>query len=129
MAAWSCRGRSLDDGAADCTIYGLINGIETAIDDHFADQGEPWARCSAVQVSAMTAILDELGDDPARKETFKGHYDIEQRVQAAGLGKGNVIAILTYLKLNGQFTELINRMDSEPSPSVCRTFEPAKWDV
>ncbi len=116
-------------GAADCMIYGLINGIETAIDNHFADHGEPWAWCSAEQVSAMTAILEELDDDPVRKEAFKGYYDIEQRVQATGLSKGNVIAILTYLKLNGQFTELIKRLDSDHSPSGCRKFEPGQWDV
>lgn len=53
---------------------------------------------------------------------FKGFYDIERELQEAGVDRAQAIRILTFFQANGQFQELIAKMDTSHSPSECRTF-------
>ncbi|MEN8131689.1 MAG: hypothetical protein ABFS45_16175 [Pseudomonadota bacterium] len=106
-------------------IYALLNGFEHAIDREL----EMIGYVSKEKLKAVMDVLDPIWADRERLEKFKGFYDIERKLSAKGVDRGDAIAILTYLKANGQFTEIIDKMDSSHSPTECRTFELSDWDV
>lgn len=111
------------------TIYGLLNGIETVLDSEFElDNGQGGNWISRDQVSAMVAILQALDEDPPRKKAFKGYYDIQEEVAAAGLTLALAIPILTYLKAGGGFVDLIDKMGTEHSPFQGYKFELARYE-
>ena len=108
----------------DQQIYGLLHGIEEAIEEEL---NTGWL--SNEKLELVAKALDEFDLDPEKKKAFKGFYDIEYGLKAAGLSRGEIYKAVKYLKAGGQFIDLIDRMDSSGSPSECRTFLESEYDV
>jgi hypothetical protein len=100
-------------------IYGLLNGIETAIDDEISSL-EPITK---EELRSACDILDKHWKNPDVLVKVTGYYDLESEFDNAGLDRGKMIKILTYLNSNGQYSDLISKFDSSNSPTECRTFE------
>lgn len=111
-------------GVGDDTIYGLRNGFEDAIDYVLESAGD----VPAAQLSAMGTLLDEHFMDPVKLAAFKGFYDIEHDLQRLGIDRGQAIKILTYFHAGRRFGELIEKMNSDRSPSECRKFDLHAFD-
>jgi hypothetical protein len=115
----------------DAEIYGLINGIETAIDEEFGindlDEVGHWIDRS--KVAALAKTLREVEDDPAKLAAFKGYYDIEHEITGSGISRGEAMLVLKYFYAEGAYTEVIDKMDSSHSPSECRKFKLRSGDV
>lgn len=109
-------------GVGDDVIYGLLNGIETVVDDELNS-----AVVTREEVRVVSSILNEYWINPAKVQSFRGYYDIEPRLEEAGIERWKAIRILSYFRIRGQFASLIDKMDSEYSPSECRTFEIDAW--
>lgn len=107
------------------TIYGLINGIESAIDKVFEES----TLVPQSEVDTVAEILQPFFDDPAKLANFKGYYDIEPQLKARGIDRGTAIAILTYFQGRSMYTSVIEKMDSSDSPTECRTFEIRESEV
>jgi len=101
---------------SDATIYGLLNGFEGVIESELAGE----YTISENDISAMADVLDPYFNDPEKE--FNGFYDIEYNLQQRGIDRGKAIDILTYMKANGQYVEVIERMDTSGSPGECRSF-------
>lgn len=114
----------LSCAASDAQIYGLLSGFEGAVDEILERTGD----ISAEKVKAVMDVLEPIWSDEERLKKFKGFYDIERELQQHGVDRSDAIAILTYLKANHQFTDVIEKMDSSYSPSECRRFELTEWD-
>ena len=59
---------------------------------------------------------------------FKGFYDIEEYLVCRWVDRTDAIHVLTYFKVNDQFLEIIEKMDTSYSPSECRLFEFNQWN-
>lgn len=105
-------------------IYGLLNGVEIAIDNEISSL-EP---VTNEEIDAAADILDKYWKDPADLDKVTGYYDLEDDFDAAGLNRGKMIRILTYFNSNNQYTDLISKFDSSNSPTECRTFELYDYD-
>ena len=106
-------------GMSEDVVYGLLSGIEAAIDFQleligFVENGK---------LDAVTEIIAPIWEDKKKLEEFGGYYDIEHELARRGVSRLDAIRIFTYLKANHQFTDLIDKMDSSRSPSECRQFE------
>jgi transcriptional regulator with XRE-family HTH domain len=99
-------------------VHGLLNGIETVVDEYF--EVNPITESEELQAGE---VLDDIFLDPKKFKEFKGFYDIEKKL---GVDRMKAIRLIEQFSLNGQFTPLIEKMDSEHSPSECRTFE---WTI
>lgn len=115
---------NLTCAASDAQIYGLRNGFESAVDEILERTGD----ISAKKVKAVMDVLESIWSDRERLNSFRGFYDIERELQQHGVDRGDAITILTYLKANRQFTEVIEKMDSSHSPIECRSFELTESD-
>ncbi|KAB2952947.1 hypothetical protein F9B85_06675 [Heliorestis acidaminivorans] len=104
-------------GYSEKTIYGLLNGIEPAIDEFFSVEA-----ITQGQVKAVIDVLNPYHLDKEKLSKFKGFYDIEHDLENQGIDRWQAIKILTYLYNNRQFQEVIDKMDSSYSPTECRTF-------
>jgi hypothetical protein len=101
---------------SDATIYGLLNGFEGVIERELSvDQ-----TITEADLSAMCDVLDPYHNDSERE--FNGFYDIEHQLERKGINRMKAIDILTYFKANGQYEEVIDRMDTSGSPGECRRF-------
>lgn len=74
-------------------------------------------------------ILDPIWSDKSKLDDFGGFYDIERELQLNGVDRPEAYRILKYLKANGQYSTVIDKMDSSGSPVECRTFELTEWDI
>ncbi len=110
---------SVDDG----TIYGLIHGVEAALD---SIRGDRWI--SNERFSKAEKVLSSVFDDREKLAKFKGFYDLERDWQNAGLDRTDAIILLTYFYNSGKFVDLINKMNSKYSPIECKTFELDEYD-
>ncbi len=110
---------------SDAHIYALLNGFEDAINQELMYVG----KISSTEVKSVMDVLDPIWKDQEKLNNFKGYYDIEHELEAKGVDRSAAIRILKYLKANGQFTEVIARMDTTYSPTECRTFELTNWDI
>ena len=120
--------RASDDIACPASsgqIYALLNGFEDAVDQEFEMMGN----ITKEQVKTVMDVLDPIWMDQEKLAAFKGFYDIERELQSRGVDRSDAIAILTYLKANHQFVEVIDKMDTSGSPSECRRFELSEWDT
>lgn len=106
-------------GETDATIYGLLRGFEDVIDEQFDFAGA----VTHDELNTVVEILKPYWEDQGKFDAFQGYYDIEPQFKVAGIDRSKAISILTYLNANGQFTELIDKMDSQQSPTECRKFE------
>ncbi|OEH53008.1 hypothetical protein AQ616_18385 [Oceanobacillus sp. E9] len=105
-------------------IYGLLNGIESAIDKEIESSGF----LSNEELGKVAYVLDDYWKDPNKMEEVQGYYNLEDDFERAGLSRGQIIKALTYFKANSQFNDLIEKFDSERSPVECKTFELDEWD-
>ncbi|MFF2531203.1 hypothetical protein ACFVS2_20085 [Brevibacillus sp. NPDC058079] len=104
---------------SDTTIFGLLNGIESVIDTQLGVD-DP---ITEQDIAIMANILNPYHLDRVRFEAFRGYYDIEDEIENMGIGRSKAERILTYFNSNGQFREIIQRMDSSHSPTECRRFD------
>ena len=105
--------------ASQGRIYALLNGFEGALERELEVMG-----CiSDQQVKAVTDSLLAVWQDKNRLNHFKGYYDLENELQRRNISREEAIKILTYLKANHQFVELIEKMNSPHSPSECKCFD------
>ena len=74
-------------------------------------------------------MLDKYWLDPKKLEDFKGFYDIEKELQSVNIDRTKAHFIFTYFRINHQFEELLNKMDSSDSPVELRKFEPLNWET
>lgn len=100
----------------DSTIYGLLHGFEHVIDEQLELVG--WV--SEADVEAVSDILGPIWEDEAKLASFKGYYDIERPLKAAGIERAKALKILRYFLAAGQFEELIHKMDTSNSPIEAR---------
>ncbi len=105
--------------ASDAQIYGLLNGFEGSINEIIERTGD----ISSEKVQAVMDVLEPIWADEEKLKAFKGYYDIESDLGRRGVNRGDAIAILRYLKANHQFTAIIEKMDSNHSPTECRSFD------
>ena len=105
-------------------VYALLNGFENAVDEELERLG----RVSASTVQKVIDVLDPIWSDKEKLDAFKGFYDIEPELIRKGVDRGQAMKVLTYFLANGQFIEIIRKMDTSNSPSECRTFELSEWD-
>ena len=114
----------MDCPASPARIYGLLRGFETAIDDELAEVGG----VEATKVKGVMDVLEPIWRNEDRLADFKGYYDIESDLEERGIYREDAIKILRYLFANGQFREVILKMNSQHSPVECKTFELGEWD-
>ena len=115
----------LQEGSSRTTkdhIYGLLNGIEWAIDVELERVGF----VGKEETDAVMDVLTPIFDDQMKLEEFKGYYDIESDLEKRDVSRDQAIVILTHLKASGKFVEVIEKMDSCHSPVECKRFE--IWD-
>ena len=105
-------------------IYGLLNGIEDAIDYEL----DTMSLITRDKVKAVCDVLNPIFSDSKRLEEFTGFYDIEGELKGKGVNRVDAIRILKYLKAEGRFIGVIEKMNSENSPIECKTFELNEWD-
>jgi hypothetical protein len=110
---------------SDATVYGLLNGLEPAIDHVIGELDF----VSTELVDRAAKILQPIFDDPAMLAAFNGFYDIEQKLQEAGIDRGTAIRIFHYFHGSGMYMEVLAKMDSTGSPTECRTFDIDDSDV
>jgi len=84
-----------------------------------------WSRISplASYSGGHDSVLEPIWNDPEKLSKFHEFYDVEPELQNHGVGRSGAIRILTYLKANHKFTEIIQKMDIIHSPSECRRLE------
>lgn len=104
-------------------VYGLLNGIERAIDEEFESVGF----VSEAQVAHAQTVLDEYFYDSAKLDAFKGFYDVEGQLEAGGVSRDDAISIFKYFLASRSYVELIERMDSKHSPIECKNFSLDEW--
>ena len=105
--------------AAPGQIYGLLNGIDEAIDLEL----ENTKGISNDKLEAAADVVEPIFHDPDQLEKFTGFYDIEDELTARGITRPEAMQIFTYWKANAKFTPLIEKMNSGNSPIECKTFE------
>ncbi len=111
--------------ANDATIYGLLKGFETVI----AEELERVGFVSEAQIKHVTDVLDSICQNPTKLANFKGFYDIEEVLESGGVDRSTANRVITYLKAKGCFTDVIAKMDTQGSPSECRTFDIGEWEI
>ena len=105
-------------------VYGLLCGIESVIDEQLERVGF----VSSEKMNAVEEVLAPIWEDEEKLSKFKGYYDIEHDLERRGVSRGEAIVILKYLKANGRFTDVIDRMDTTNSPTECGTFQIRSFD-
>jgi hypothetical protein len=111
--------------ASQAQIYALLHGFEHAIDEEL----EMIGYVSKADLKHVMDVLTPYFDDPGKLAAFKGFYDIERQLKAAGVERSQAIKILRYLNANDQFTNVIAKMDSSDSPTECRMFKLGDCDT
>ena len=110
--------------ASSGRIYGLLNGIEDAIDADIQTS----SLISTDKVDAVCEVLNPIYSDPTKLQEFTGFYDIEEELDERNVDRSDAIRILTYLYADGKFSTVIEKMNSQNSPIECKTFELTEWD-
>lgn len=108
---------------SDQTIFGLLNGFESVIESELSVT----QTITEDDLNAVADILNPYHID--REKPFNGYYDIENQLEERGIGRMKAINILTFFKANGQFEDVINRMDTAGSPGECRRFNISEREV
>jgi len=114
--------RMQDRGAHDSAhIYGLRRGFEDSID--FELETGLVNGISNDELDSVSRILESIWTNDAERQQFAGYYDIEKKLEHAGIDRAKAMTILRFLYANGQFTDLIRKLDSQNSPIECKRFE------
>lgn len=103
----------------DYKIYGLLNGIESVIDEYINP---------LVTNEQERILLETLNNYVDRPDEFIGYYTIENELRDRGFGDGPsarvaAIDLFTKFKAQGMFLNLIKNLDSEGSPGELRKIE------
>lgn len=109
----------------EASIYGLLNGIESAIDIEL----DKIDFVSKEKFEDMIKILDEYYYDDKKLKEFNGYRDIELSLEEKKISRTDAMRILKYLYSDGRYVELIEKMDNDKSPLECRKFDLSKWDI
>ena len=109
----------MKSGGSPGRIYGLLNGLETEIEAELA--AIPFI--PKEKYYAVADVLEEYYRDDEKMKKFTGYYTIEGELSRRGVSRSEAMVILTEMKANRRFVELIAKMDSSHSPGECRTFE------
>lgn len=104
--------------AGDSTIYGLVNGIEEVIDS----QIDLKRIITSEQMEKAESILGKNYLSKGKIAEFNGFFDIEEELNDLGIDRALAIRIFKYIKSQGRYSELFEKMDSAGSPKVCRGF-------
>lgn len=110
--------------AGDATIYGLLNGIERAVDDVLLRREV----ITNQQYEDMCDVLDEIQLDREKLDAFQGFYGIESALKSRGIDRSTAISILRYMKARDVYVDVIAKMDTMHSPTEARRFELADYD-
>lgn len=96
------------------TIYGLLNGIETVIDDQV-----PLDPISAGEYAIVNNILFDYstGREVLHPEAVDGHF------RSMGIDRSKTTTILRYMKAAGFFEDVIDKISSGNCPSEYKTLE------
>ncbi|AYV67098.1 hypothetical protein C2I06_09540 [Niallia circulans] len=108
----------------ESTIFGLLNGFEHVIDEEIERIGF----VSKEEFTIVGDILNEYFLDDEKLKNLEGYYDIEPELDRQGISRAQAIQILTYYKANGQFGNVIEKFNSQHSPTECKRFEIADYD-
>ena len=111
-------------GVGESVIYGLLNGFESVIDEEIERIGH----ITKSEIRTVIDILDEYHKDEEKFKELTGFYDIEDKLDENGITRWKAIQILTYLKANRQFVDVIAKFNSSNSPVECKRFEIDEWD-
>lgn len=110
---------------SEARIFGLISGIEEAIDAEL----ENIEFISKEKLSKFMNVLDEYHNDPDKLESLSGYYEIEDKLKQKDIGRAEAITMLTYLKAGRRFEEVINKFDSSSSPVECKRFDLDEYEI
>ena len=103
---------------SDAMIYAILNDIEI---DYF--NLIPERKITTEKIRALVDVITPIYNDKNKLEKFTGYYDIEPELEQRGVHRSEAIVILTMLKNQGCFKELIKKMDSENSPVELRDLD------
>ncbi len=103
---------------SDAKIYGLLRGIEPVIDEIIDTN----CYVTKEQFEAVSKILNRYYSDKEMLAELTGYYDIENELSSHGIGRGEALVIFTYFYKNRQFVDVIEKFNSDNSPSECREF-------
>ena len=106
----------------DDVIYGLLNGIESVVNNELSVSS-----ISESEQESVEDILNEYSIDEGKLSGLKGYYDIEQKLNHQGISRSKAIKILTLLQAEGKFTDVIEKFNSAQSPGECKTFNIPNW--
>lgn len=104
-------------------VYGLLNGIEQAIDEELTSVGF----ISNAQVLHAQVVLDKYFYDEDKLDAFEGFYDIEAELERGGVDRSVAIPILTYFLASRRYVDLIEKMNGSGSPIECKDFSLDEW--
>lgn len=85
--------------ASEATTYGLLNGIESVIDECIPDE--------FITSADINTVADTLEPYFNQSKQLKGYYDIEHNLETQGVDRVKAIKVLTYFKAKGQFSFVI----------------------
>lgn len=105
-------------------VYGLLNGIEQAIDAELSSVGF----ISNAQTDHAQEVLNLHFNDAEKLKEFEGFYDIETQLERGGVDRSAAIPILSYFLASRRYVDLIKKMDSQNSPTECKDFSLSEWD-
>lgn len=114
---------------SDSRIYGLINGIEEAINEEvfISPLSETQRIITKDELKFVYDVLDEyMGEN---LNSFKGYYTIERKLQEHGIDREKAIKIFTYLKIDSRYYELIEKMNSMDSPVEVKDLDPFEYEI
>ena len=106
----------------DSRIYGLIEGIEEAIDEELSNNV-----ITGEDLEIVANILNNYFDNGEKEESFTGYYQIEPELERKSISRHKASKIITYFKSQGRFVSLIEKMNSTASPTECKKFNIPNW--
>lgn len=114
---------------SDSRIYGLINGIEEAINEEVFRS--PFSETQRIitkdELKFVYDVLDEYKGE--NLNSFKGYYTIERKLEEYGIDREKAIKIFTYLKLDSRYYELIEKMNSIDSPVELKDLDSFEYEI
>jgi hypothetical protein len=106
---YSLRRRVVEDQRASPeTIYGLFHGVESTIDQEIERTGF----ISRQLEHDLIDVLHKISVDEKKLGDFKGYYDIERELEAKGIARWHAIVLLSMFKLQGRFTEMVEKIEN-----------------
>lgn len=102
--------------ASEGTIYGLIHGVELAIDEEIE-------RIGFLSTNKLEHVIDVLEkyDDISG---FAGFRQIEKELRDGGVDKTDAKRAFMYLKINDQFADIIDKMGENMAPNEMKNINP-----